>query len=123
MKTFACAASVFFFVATAFSQDPATSTPASAGEVEALRQQVQSLAETVKTLQQTVKDQQSTIERMNQGTQESAEPSPIAGASPSPAASVAPRFPTEDTSVVPSSGVSATAPASTTNAAAPAGGF
>src|ERR1051325_2235587 len=117
MKTFACAASIFFFVATAFTQDSATSTPASAGEVEALRQQVQSLAETVRTLQQTVKDQQSTIERMNQeNAPANAEPSPSAGAAVSPASSpaagAAPQFPTEDTSVVTSS----TAPATSAGA-------
>ena len=115
MKTFACAALVFFFVATTFAQDSATSTPASAGEVEALRQQVQSLAETVKTLQQTVKDQQSTIERMNQeNAPANAEPSPIAGAeaSPpvSPAAGAGAQFPTEDTSVVASSSAPAVSP-------------
>jgi hypothetical protein len=124
MKTFACAASVFFFVATALAQDSATSTPASAGEVEALRQQVQSLAETVKTLQQTVKDQQSTIERMNQeNAPANAEPSPIAGAAaspaPSPAASAAPQFPTEDSSVV----ATTTAPAASPAAAASPGAF
>src|ERR1043166_6353552 len=124
MKTFACAASVFFFVATVFSQDSATSTPASAGEVEALRQQVQSLAETVKTLQQTVKDQQSTIERMNQeNAPANAEPSPIAGAAVSPApsraASAAPQVSTEDTSVVATTDAPATSPA----AAASPGAF
>jgi hypothetical protein len=98
-------------------------TPASPSDVESLRQQVQALTETVKSLQQQVQDQQSTIERMNQG-QESAEPSPIAAAgSPSPAASAAPQFPTEDTSVVAPGAVSATAPAPTTNAPAPSGGF
>src|ERR1043166_2631061 len=124
MKTFACAASIFLFVATAFTQDSATSTPARAGEVEALRQQVQSLAETVKTLQQTVKDQQSTIERMNQeNAPANAEPSPIAGAavSParSPAASAAPQFPTEDTSVVATTTAPAASPA---GSIVPAGG-
>src|ERR1043166_848209 len=124
MKTFACSSSLFFFVATTFSQDSATSTPASAGEVEALRQQVQSLAETVKTLQQTVKDQQATIERMNQeNAPANAEPSPIAGAAvspaPSPAASAAPQFPTEDTSVV----ATTAAPAASPAAAASPGAF
>src|SRR6266568_3665376 len=89
------------------------STPASAADVEALRQQVQSLTETVKTLQQQVKDQQAALEKANLGgelaSQQNPEPSPIAGAanSPASAASGAPRFPTEDTSVVSST----TAPA------------
>jgi hypothetical protein len=88
-------------------------TPATAADVEALRQQVQSLTETVKALQQQVKDQQAALEKANltgeSGLPPNPEPSPIAGteASPSPAASAPPRFPTEDTSVV----TSATAPA------------
>jgi hypothetical protein len=88
-------------------------TPATAADVEALRQQVQSLTETVKALQQQVKDQQAALEKANltgeSGLPQNPEPSPIAGAetSPAPAASVAPRFPTEDTSVVSST----TAPA------------
>src|SRR5881392_3904961 len=81
-------------------------TPATAADVEALRQQVQSLTETVKALQQQVKDQQAALENANlageSGLPQNPEPSPIAGAenSPAPAASAAPRFPTEDTSVV-----------------------
>ena len=88
-------------------------TPATAADVEALRQQVQSLTETVKTLQQQVKDQQAALEKANlsgeSGLPQNPEPSPIAGAesSPTPAASAAARFPTEDTSVVSST----TAPA------------
>src|SRR5713101_4553924 len=88
-------------------------TPATAADVEALRQQVQSLNETVKTLQQQVKDQQAALEKANltgeSGLPQNPEPSPIAAAenSPAPNASVPPRFPTEDTSVV----ASATAPA------------
>src|ERR1700757_843272 len=81
-------------------------TPATAADVEALRQQVQSLTETVKALQQQVKDQQAALEKANiageSGLPQNPEPSPLAGAenSPAPAASAAPRFPTEDTSVV-----------------------
>src|SRR5438034_9748060 len=81
-------------------------TPATTADVEALRQQVQSLTETVKALQQQVKDQQTALEKANltgeSGLPQNPEPSPIAGAesSPTPAASAAPRFPTEDTSVV-----------------------
>src|SRR5213592_3627542 len=88
-------------------------TPATAADVEALRQQVQSLTKTVKTLQQQVKDQQAALEKANltgeSGLPQNPEPSPIGGAesSPAPAASAPPRFPTEDTSVV----ASATAPA------------
>src|SRR6266536_2379793 len=87
--------------------------PATAADVEALRQQVQSLTETVKTLQQQVKDQQAALEKANltgeSGLPQNPEPSPIAGAenSPAPGASAPPRFPTEDTSVVSST----TAPA------------
>src|SRR6266481_2617802 len=88
-------------------------TPATAADVDALRQQVQSLTETVKALQQQVKDQQAALEKANltgeSGLPQNPEPSPVAGAqtSPAPAASAAPRFPTEDTSVVSST----TAPA------------
>src|SRR5947199_7862367 len=82
------------------------STPATAADMDALRQQVQSLTETVKTLQQQVKDQQAALEKANltgkSGLPQNPEPSPIAGAenSPSPTASATTRFPTEDTSVV-----------------------
>src|SRR6266498_3152922 len=88
-------------------------TPATAGDVEVLRQQVQSLTETVKALQQQVKDQQAALEKANltgeSGLPQNPEPSPIAAAEgpAAPAESVPPRFPTEDTSVV----ASATAPA------------
>src|SRR6059036_1479576 len=97
------------------SPAPAVSnaTPATAADVEVLRQQVQSLTETVKTLQQQVKDQQAALEKANltgeSGLPQNPEPSPIAAAenSPAPGASAPPRFPTEDTSVVSST----TAPA------------
>src|SRR2546429_8563213 len=81
-------------------------TQATAADVETLRQQVQSLTETVKALQQQVKDQQAALEKANltgeSGLPQNPEPSPITGAenSPAPGASVPPRFPTEDTSVV-----------------------
>src|ERR1051326_169650 len=86
-----------------------TPTPATAADVEGLRQQVQTLTETVKALQQQLKDQQTKIEQLNQQAgevSENPEPSPIAGAAPSaaptgsPAASKPARFPTEDASVV-----------------------
>jgi hypothetical protein len=82
-----------------------------------LRQQVQSLTDTVQALQQQVKDQQAALEKANltgeSGLPQNPEPSPIAGAeaSPSPAASVASRFPTEDTSVVASTTAPAASPA------------
>jgi hypothetical protein len=103
--------------APAGSSSPAptvsNSTPATAADVEALRQQVQSLTETVKALQQQVKDQQAALQKANltgeSGLPQNPEPSPIAGAegSPTPAGTAASRFPTEDTSVVSST----TAPA------------
>src|SRR5437870_4213866 len=95
------------------------SVPATASDVEALRQQVQSLTETVKALQQQVKDQQAALQKANltgeSGLPRNPEPSPIAGVanSPAPAASAAPQFPTEDTSVV----TSTTAPAASANPA------
>lgn len=103
--------------APAASSSPAptvsNATPATAADVESLREQVQSLTETVKALQQQVKDQQVALEKANltgeSGLPQNPEPSPIAGAeeSPAPAGSAPPRFPTEDTSVVSST----TAPA------------
>src|SRR5213595_2283205 len=96
--------------APAASSSPAptvsNATPATAADMQALREQVQSLTDTVKALQQQVKDQQAALEKANitgeSGLPQNPEPSPIAGAenSPAPAASAAPRFPTEDTSVV-----------------------
>src|SRR5215813_310979 len=95
-----------------------TTSPATAGDVEALREQVQSLTETVKALQQQVKDQQAALEKANlageSGLPQNPEPSPIAGAenSPASAASAPPRFPTEDTSVVSSAAAPQTVGAS-----------
>src|SRR5436190_2297373 len=125
MKKFILMTLAIFPVTAGFSQEttPASisspaptvlnATPARTVDVEALRQQVQSLTETLKALQQQVKDQQTALEKANltgeSGLPQNPEPSPIAGAesSPTPAASAAPRFPTEDTSVVSST----TAPA------------
>src|SRR5436309_12339892 len=104
-------------------------TPATAADVEALRQQVQSLTETVKALQQQVKDQQAALEKANltgeSGLPENPEPSPIAGAqtSPSPGASVSPRFPTEDTSVVASTTAPAASPGPGASPSLLPGGF
>jgi hypothetical protein len=92
-------------------------TPATAADVEALRQQVQSLTETVKALQQQVKDQQAALEKANltgeSGLPTNPEPATITGAESSPAAgaSAPPRFPTEDTSVVSSTAAAAPSPA------------
>src|SRR6266540_3015635 len=118
MKKFILVTLAIFPVVAAFAQEVApvltsspaptvsNATPATAADVEALRQQVQSLTETVKTLQQQVKDQQAALEKANltgeSGLPQDPEPSPIAAAenSPAPGASAPPRFPTEDTSVV-----------------------
>src|SRR5947209_6079398 len=104
-------------------------TPATAADVEALRQQVQSLTETVKALQQQVKDQQAALENANltgeSGLPQNPEPSPITGAesSPVPAGSAAPRFPTEDTSVVQSTTAPAASPGPGASASPLSGGF
>jgi hypothetical protein len=104
-------------------------TPATAADVEALRQQVQSLTETVKALQQQVKDQQAALEKANltaeSGLPQNPEPSPIAGAenSPAPAASAPSRFPTEDTSVVSSTAATAPSPAPGITGTTPSGAF
>src|SRR6266446_5873820 len=96
--------------APAASSSPAptvsNATPATAADMQALREQVQSLTDTVKALQEQVKDQQAAMEKANltgeSGLPQNPEPSPIAAAenSPAPGASAPPRFPTEDTSVV-----------------------
>src|SRR5712691_6699690 len=105
------------------------STPATAADVEALRQQVQSLTETVKTLQQQVKDQQAALEKANltgeSGLPQNPEPSPIAAAehSPAPAASGPPRFSTEDTSVVASATAPTASPGPGLTATPPSGAF
>ncbi len=123
MKKFILVTLAIFLVAAAFAQEAtpvstsssaptvSNATPATAADVEALRQQVQSLTETVKTLQQQVKDQQAALEKANltgeSGLPQNPEPSPIAAAANSPAASAPQRFPTEETSLVSST----TAPA------------
>jgi TolA-binding protein len=103
--------------------------PATAADVEALRQQVQSLTDTVKALQQQVKDQQAALQKANltgeSGLPQNPEPSPIAGAeeSPAPGGSAAPRLATEDTSVVSSTTAPTASPGSGTSAAPLAGSF
>jgi TolA-binding protein len=103
-------------------------TPATAADVDALRQQVQSLTETVKALQQQVKDQQAALEKANltaeSGLPQNPEPSPIAGAeSSAPAGSAPPRFPTQDTSVVSSTNAPAASPALSAGPSPSLGGF
>ncbi|PYJ28754.1 MAG: hypothetical protein DMF24_00815 [Verrucomicrobia bacterium] len=130
-----------FPVAAVFSQEATSSansspvqtvsntTPATAADVEALRQQVQSLTETVKALQQQVKDQQAALENANltgeSGLPQNPEPSPITGAenSPAPVGSTPPRFATEDTSVVQSTTAPAASPAPGASASSLPGGF
>src|SRR5207249_6392618 len=120
MKKIILVTLAIFPVAAAFAQVTApvsTSSPATAADVEALRQQVQSLTETVKALQQQVKDQQAALEKANltgeSGLPQNPEPSPIAAAEnpPVPGASALPRFPTEDTSVVSSRAAPTSSPA------------
>jgi hypothetical protein len=88
---------------------PPSKSSAPAADIEALRQQVQSLTQTVKALQQQVSDQQTTIDHLNQQDGQVAqnpEPSPLPqnGGTPSVASrSPAPKFATEDSSVVASS--------------------
>src|SRR5262249_4696652 len=106
-----------------------STTPATATDVAALRQQVQSLIETVKALQQQVKDQQAALEKANlageSGLPQNPEPSPLAGTenSPAPAASAPPRFPTEDTSVVTSTTGPAASPGAQPSASPLPGSF
>src|SRR5436190_21717825 len=105
--------------APAASSSPAptvsNATPATAADMQALREQVQSLTDTVKALQQQVQDQQGVLEKTNltaeSGLPQNPEPSPISGAeeSPAPSGTAAPQFPTEDSSVV-SSGSAAPSP-------------
>jgi hypothetical protein len=107
---------------TARSAEPATdaapagATPATAADVEALRQQVQSLTAMVQTLQQQVKDQQAAMEKNNSTAPtlpQSPEPqSAEVSSSPAPATSPPPLFPTTD------SVVAASAPSVNANGAA-----
>ncbi|MEO6872413.1 MAG: hypothetical protein ABI233_09375 [Chthoniobacterales bacterium] len=85
--------------ARAEEASPAPTTPASAAEVETLRQQVQALTETVKALQQQVKDQQAAASAPVEPAALPANAN-LATATPTPAANVAPAFPTTDDSVV-----------------------
>ena len=86
--SFVCSQQLTPTVTSSPAQLVSTTSPATAGDVEALRQQVQSLTETVKALQQQVKDRQAALEKANltgeSGLPENPEPSPIAGAEQSP---------------------------------------
>ncbi len=83
---------------------PAATTPATAADVEALRQQVQSLTTMVQTLQQQVKDQQAAMEKNNStapALPQSSEPqSADVSTPPAPSSSAPPLFPTTDSAVV-----------------------
>jgi hypothetical protein len=83
---------------------PAATTPATAADVEALRQQVQSLTTLVQTLQQQVKDQQAAMEKNNSTApalpQSSEPPSADVSTPPAPTSSAPPLFPTTDSAVV-----------------------
>jgi hypothetical protein len=107
MRIFLLLTSALFGALTTFAQDATTqsSTPATAADVAALRQEVQSLVGTVKTLQQQVKDQQAIIEKANlAGGPVEKQETETATASASPAPNInTPPFPTEDSSVVASS--------------------
>src|ERR1041385_4188052 len=88
---------------------PSNSTPATASDVEALRQQVQALTETVKTLQQQVKDQQAALDKGNGSEGPAPEnQAPATETSPTPGEKATPQFPTEDASVVASTPASET---------------
>jgi len=105
--------------AAVFAQSP--SPAPSPNDVEVLRQQVQALTETVKALQQQVKEQQDTLAKMNP------EPGTLAAnqspaATPQPAASAPPLFPTTDESVVASAPQSSAPPAPNSPAAVPVNG-
>ncbi len=117
MKTYMLVVTVAFcatVTAPVYSADPANNnsqtpaTPATAAEVEALRQQVQSLTATVQALQQQVKDQQAAVEKNNSNPTAPALPEEAdsetqtadASSSPASAASPPPLFPTTDNSVV-----------------------
>ncbi len=103
--------------ATGLSFAQESSPPASAAEVQELRQQVQQLTDAVKTLQQQLNDQASS----NPLPQNPEPPSLTSGSPPpnpsaSPAGSPPPLFPTNDNSVVASS--SAAAPSVNANGTA-----
>ena len=96
-------------VASTQSSSPA----AAASDVELLRQQVQLLTDTVKSLQQQVKDQQATLERANLAGAPVLPANPaVASSSPAESKAAAPSLiPTEDASVVTSSGAATSASA------------
>src|SRR5438270_2720227 len=112
MKNLVAFALAVLLVFDVRAQD-AASKPAASPDVEDLRQQVQALTETVKELKQQMKDQQSAIGKANGSAPSSSanpEASPVAATSPSPAASAAGSFATEDASVVSSTTNAPSAP-------------
>jgi len=63
--SFVCSQESMPIASSSPTQLVSSTSPATAGDVEALRQQVQSLTETVKALQQQVKDQQAALQKAN----------------------------------------------------------
>ena len=126
--TLACYATA---TGSALSAEPETNdaqtgkTPATAADVEALRQQVQALTATVQALQQQVKDQQAAIDKNKPAVSvlpENPETAPAEAASspsgsPESVTNPPPLFPTTDTSVV--AATPAVNPNATTNTAFP----
>jgi hypothetical protein len=101
------------------AQSPAPSTPASASDVTALRDQVQALTETVKQLQQQVKDQQALLEKANLAGPPLPQPEVATSPTASPSPAENEPFPTTDTSVV----AAAPSPGENANGTPAAGGF
>ncbi|MEY2481518.1 MAG: hypothetical protein QOK24_46 [Verrucomicrobiota bacterium] len=104
MRKFIFVALACWAMAARAAEPAAEVPPASAADVEALRQQVQSLTELVKTLQQQVKDQQAAKEK-NESAAPSLPQNPEpqtadTSSSPAPSASAPPLFPTTDNAVV-----------------------
>ena len=113
MRNLYCAALACCLTGSVLAQDASSAagtvtSPATAADVEALREQVQSLTELVKTLQQQVKEQQTAMEKTNSDAsilpndlpQDPEPPSAAASDSAAPDAAAPPLFPTDDSSVV-----------------------
>ena len=135
MKNKILVALAVWLCVTGMSLAQDASPPASAAEVQELRQQVQALTDIVKDLQQQLKDSQTAS---SNSLPQNPEPASLTSASPSPgaspAASAPPLFPTTDSSVVAStaapgangtgnSGAFPTSDASVTNAPMESGGI
>ncbi|MEY2545635.1 MAG: hypothetical protein QOG48_752 [Verrucomicrobiota bacterium] len=117
-------------VVLAQSESPASSPAPPAGELQELREAVRSLTDTVKQLQAQVKNQQTALDKANITAtpalpQQQSSPA-LASASPgessAPSGSAPQLIPTEDSSVVASSGATPAA-SSNGNAAATSGAF